>query len=206
MTPLFSASVLDHTIEESIHQSTRSGSDGQVFPQYGLLCGVLTRCGSDGQVDDTKTDGTAGYTDPRVYLNTNTPWSSFICGSQGSGKSHTLSCMLENCMLPLTKLGRLPNPLSGLVFHYDKFGSYNSSQMCEVAHLCSAGIPVNVLVSPTNVWAMKEVYEHIPGVTKKHQPTVHRLLLQEKHLSIDKMMRLMAVSESDGPMPLYMEV
>lgn len=32
--------------------------------------------------------------DPRVFLNTNIPISAFICGVQGSGKSHTLSCIL----------------------------------------------------------------------------------------------------------------
>lgn len=32
--------------------------------------------------------------DPRVFLNGNAPWSAFICGLQGSGKSHTLACML----------------------------------------------------------------------------------------------------------------
>lgn len=39
--------------------------------------------------------------DPRVFLNGNAPWSAFICGLQGSGKSHTLACML----------GLLPPPL-----------------------------------------------------------------------------------------------
>ncbi|KAF1946957.1 hypothetical protein EJ02DRAFT_492080 [Clathrospora elynae] len=34
-----------------------------------------------------------------VLLNTNSPWSAFLCGSQGSGKLHALSCMLENCLL-----------------------------------------------------------------------------------------------------------
>lgn len=32
--------------------------------------------------------------DPRVMLNTNIPFSAFICGLQGSGKSHTTSCMI----------------------------------------------------------------------------------------------------------------
>ena len=48
-----------------------------------------------------------------VLLNTNSPWSAFLCGSQGSGKSHTLSCMLENCLLKDDALGRNPNPLAG---------------------------------------------------------------------------------------------
>ncbi|THC93658.1 hypothetical protein EYZ11_006870 [Aspergillus tanneri] len=32
--------------------------------------------------------------DPRIILNTNIPFSAFVCGVQGSGKSHTTSCMI----------------------------------------------------------------------------------------------------------------
>lgn len=34
--------------------------------------------------------------DPRVMLNTNVPFSAFICGVQGSGKSHTTGCIIGN--------------------------------------------------------------------------------------------------------------
>ncbi|KAE8312120.1 hypothetical protein BDV41DRAFT_539835 [Aspergillus transmontanensis] len=53
--------------------------------------------------------------DPRLYLNVSHPFSTFICGSQGSGKSHTLSCILENCLIP-SRAGRVPSPLTGLSF------------------------------------------------------------------------------------------
>jgi hypothetical protein len=43
--------------------------------------------------------GLNGATRTPVLLNTDSPWSAFLCGSQGSGKSHALSCMLENCLL-----------------------------------------------------------------------------------------------------------
>ncbi|KAF2827553.1 hypothetical protein CC86DRAFT_381552 [Ophiobolus disseminans] len=44
--------------------------------------------------------GLSADTPPGTFLlNTNSPWSFFLCGSQGSGKSHTPSCILENCML-----------------------------------------------------------------------------------------------------------
>ncbi|KAF2662936.1 hypothetical protein K491DRAFT_584523 [Lophiostoma macrostomum CBS 122681] len=80
-----------------------------------------------------------------ILLNTDTPWSAFLCGSQGSGKSHTLSCMLENCLLTdkqlVRKIGVNPNPLAGLVFHYD---SCQGSGVCEAAYLCSK-IPTTVL-------------------------------------------------------------
>ena len=60
-----------------------------LFPQYGLL--------------GHRIDNVADQNDPEpIFLNTNPPVSSFICGSQGSGKSYTLSCMLENCLLQTT--------------------------------------------------------------------------------------------------------
>lgn len=39
--------------------------------------------------------------DPRVMLNTNIPFSAFICGLQGSGKSHTTSCMIGELTCPV---------------------------------------------------------------------------------------------------------
>lgn len=32
--------------------------------------------------------------DPRIMLNINIPFSTFVCGVQGSGKSHTTACMI----------------------------------------------------------------------------------------------------------------
>ncbi|KAI9669188.1 MAG: hypothetical protein M1817_004730, partial [Caeruleum heppii] len=57
-------------------------------------------------------------TDRRLFHNTNIPFSTFICGLQGSGKSHTLSCLIENCLIPDPKLGLLKTPLSVLVLHF----------------------------------------------------------------------------------------
>ena len=45
-----------------------------------------------------------------IMQNVHTPNSAFICGSQGSGKSYTLSCILENCLLPDRATGRLEQP------------------------------------------------------------------------------------------------
>jgi hypothetical protein len=52
-----------------------------LFPQYGLLGSV---CQNEELLPS----------DPRLFLNTNIPFSAFICGLQGSGKSHTMSCLL----------------------------------------------------------------------------------------------------------------
>ena len=197
--PLFSGGIL------TMHAS--------VLHQYGLLA---QRLDIQQKVDDSQQDllelqesaaGPAHVSDDvRLFLNTNTPWSAFICGSQGSGKSHTLSVMLENALIRST-LGKLPRPLAAIVFHYDTFTSYASNQICESAYLCSAGIPVKVLVSPTNYWRMKTAYHNLPGLpADAKKPEVVPLLFNEKHLDVSRMMNLMCVSEKDGPMPLYIEV
>lgn len=62
-----------------------------IFSQFGLLGRIL-------ELEDPVSGGESKRPrpscDPRLFLNGNSPWSAFICGLQGSGKSHTLSCML----------------------------------------------------------------------------------------------------------------
>ncbi|KAL5331560.1 hypothetical protein ACEPPN_001094 [Leptodophora sp. 'Broadleaf-Isolate-01'] len=53
------------------------------LPQYGLL-------GSSESTPST------AILDSRIFLNTNVPYSAFVCGVQGSGKSHTTACMIGN--------------------------------------------------------------------------------------------------------------
>jgi hypothetical protein len=70
----------------------------------------------------------------RLYMNTNTPSCGVICGvqvslvrawrtdvaddrpDQGSGKSHTLSCILEASLVVDSRIGQLPQPLAALVY------------------------------------------------------------------------------------------
>ena len=61
-------------------------SDQRIFPQYSLL----GECRLAGQ----SSLWPASENDRRLFHNTNIPFSAFICGLQGSGKSHTLSCIL----------------------------------------------------------------------------------------------------------------
>ena len=214
-TPLFSADVL------ACVNATQSDSD--LLPQYGFLAKVLdTFGGRDRQSTDdlsapnSDNSGVALNSSPesaatktgdsRLFLNMNTPWSAFICGSQGSGKSHTLSCILEGA-LQASKLGKLPSPLAGMIFHYDKFTGFSSTQVCEAAYLCSTGIPVTVLVSPSNFHRMERAYRNIQDIpSKAPKPVVAPLLLEERHLNIERMMKLMAVDEKEGKISLYMEV
>lgn len=111
---------------------------GAGFTQYGLIAGKS----SNGEGQEAS--------DPRLFFNTASPTSVFICGSQGSGKSHTLSCLLENCLLP-SPANVLPHPLTGLVFHYDAFNSGTAGAPSEAAYLSSNdGVKVRVLCAPTN--------------------------------------------------------
>lgn len=89
--------------------------------------------------------------DPRLFFNVSSPSSTFICGSQGSGKSHTLSCILEGCLIP-SEAGSLSNPLTAVVFHYDTFICDNGGSPCEAAFLAShSQVNVRVLCAPTNI-------------------------------------------------------
>ncbi len=116
-----------------------------------------------------------------VFMNTDAPWSTFICGFQGSGKSYTLSCILENCLLRSSKIGVMPNPLAGVLFHYD---NHSAGTPCEAAYLASH-LPVTVLVSPSNIWRLREVYSKIPNAANNVK--VQPLFLKEKPLNTSRM-------------------
>lgn len=69
--------------------------DPENLPQHSLL-GTTDVMGRDHLGSNSKLDG-------RLFHNTTIPFSIFICGLQGSGKSHTLSCVI----------GEIPDSLSG---------------------------------------------------------------------------------------------
>ena len=123
-------------------QSITQAGKMQNMTQYGLLARI------SGQELSQTADHSS---DPRVFFNVSPPSSTFICGSQGSGKSHTLSCILENCLIS-SKAGRLPSPLTGIIFHYDTFISDRMGSPCEAAFLSTnEQIEVRVLCAPTNL-------------------------------------------------------
>lgn len=71
------------------------------IPQYGLL----------GKRQDEDSDDCQYLDDDLIILNTNTPWTVFICGLQGAGKSHSLSVILgmEHSIQPCTSKTLLMN-------------------------------------------------------------------------------------------------
>lgn len=197
-TPLFT-----NHVRTTVENQTRDlGSSDGLFRQYGLL-GVREATYNSRYLDAC---ATLSVEENLVFANMNAPWSTFICGSQGAGKSHTLSCLLENALLRSSAAGNNPNPLAALVFHYDTFTGPESTQLCEAAYLCSSGIPVRVLVSPSNFTAMRKLYRNLPGLPRgAPRPEVIPLYLQEHHLTVSRMMTLMAVN-GEGHVPLYMEI
>ena len=141
-SPIFTGSVLN-----KIHPSLMGTASGGNLPaiQYGLV-------GGDVQI---LAAGKSTEVDPRIFHNVTSPSSVFICGSQGSGKSHTLSCLLENCLAP-SAAGVLPKPLTGVVFHFDTFSSDVGGLPCEAAYLASSrDVKVRVLCAPTNIRTIK---------------------------------------------------
>lgn len=197
-TPLFSHDVAN-AVDNGQTQIDVTGIGASFFPQYGLL--GLRQASYQGTTEFEESRSAGNL----VYANTNAPWSTFICGSQGSGKSHTLSCLLENSLQRQTDISTLPNPLSGIIFHYDEFTGATSHQVCEAAYLSSSDIPVRVLVSPSNRFAMEAMYKNLPGL-KASNLEVLPLHLSERQLNISNMIALMSVDQSSVSTPLYLEV
>lgn len=164
-------------------QTSLSGGGDQVYPQYGLLAG----------------DASDSESDELFYYNVAAPSSIFICGSQGSGKSHTLSCLLENSLFP-SVANELPRPLTGIVFHYDTFINDNKGSPCEAAYLSTnPAVRVRVLCAPTNEATIRRTYAGLPNVA------IEPLSIREQDLTTKRMMDLMAVKKGET-MPLYMHV
>jgi hypothetical protein len=166
----------------------------QVQRGYAVLGHVL-------EADNSSNDEASvpnGATRIPVLLNTDS-----LCGSQGSGKSHALSCMLEGCLLTdetiLPRVGVNPYPLAGLVFHYDRC---QGSGVCEAAYLCT-DVPTTVLVSPSNYGRLKIAYEAM-AEKQGANITVKQLYILPKYLDTERMKTLMAVGREDE-VPLYMQ-
>ncbi|THV08692.1 hypothetical protein K435DRAFT_641639 [Dendrothele bispora CBS 962.96] len=166
--------------------------------QYGLMGKVLS-CYSKNKFEQ--------FDDPRLYLNTNAPFSAVVCGVQGSGKSHTVSLMLENMLITgNSALGSLQKPLSGLVLHFGEGGA--GLNPCEAAWVGlsndhSVKPPsIRVFVSKSSLSTMKSVYKPL---TCRGNVSVEPLLFHESELDAQAFLSMMAVGSSSNA-PLYMQI
>ncbi|KAL5508439.1 hypothetical protein ACEPAH_6058 [Sanghuangporus vaninii] len=164
--------------------------------QYGLL-GQILSIHNKGQSDVPE--------DNRLYINTNAPLSVLVCGVQGSGKSHTVACMLESMFIEEDdRIGTLSKSLSGLVLHMSDGGSTsNPNETAWVGlpkDIASKAPHVVVYVSPSSLRTMTNVYAHL-GPNIKVKP----LYFTEDELDAQAFLSMMAVGGSDGA-PLYIQI
>uniref|UniRef100_A0A8H7N6L8 Zona occludens toxin N-terminal domain-containing protein n=1 Tax=Bionectria ochroleuca TaxID=29856 RepID=A0A8H7N6L8_BIOOC len=193
MADFATAALFTENVRLAVDYESSDPDDEPTFSQYGLLGGDVTA----GNLDRLA----SGDLDPRVFYNTAAPSSTFICGSQGSGKSHTLSVLLENS-LAKSVANVLPRPLTGLLFHRDSFVSETAGAPCEAAYLSSnPDISVRVLCAPSNIMNIRRIYSSLPNVS------VEELRINQSDLNTSRMLGLMAVhTGKDGGMPLYLYV
>ncbi|KAI9339322.1 hypothetical protein BDR26DRAFT_388008 [Obelidium mucronatum] len=148
-----------------------------------------------------------------IYLNIHEPFCLVALGVQGSGKSHTMSVILENCLLPTRHhnfkfqkdrdIVNLKEPMCALVLHFDQ----NPQSLCESTGLINpariAGeytlpaLPrekMTVLVSPSYFKQRRLFY----GSYCEVRP----LLFTWTTLSADHIKKLMRITEDDNQ--LYM--
>ncbi|KAL4796255.1 hypothetical protein BDV19DRAFT_84380 [Aspergillus venezuelensis] len=185
LAPIIAGSVL-RNLQSGHSSADGTTSDAPSQLQYGLLAastdGLQWTREKIGDKEDIALDQ-----DPRLFFNTTPPSSTFMCGSQGSGKSHTLSCMLEACLISSEQLGNLSILLAGVVFHYDTFTSDIKGQPCEAAYLAfNKEIGVRVLCAPTNVASIKRTYAGL-------NVAIEALRIHQNQLNTNRMMDLMAV-------------
>ncbi|KAI0677006.1 hypothetical protein C8Q78DRAFT_961710 [Trametes maxima] len=164
---------------------------------YGVL-GSLTA------IRDAKAGNSFTPRDPRLYINTNAPFSAIVCGVQGSGKSHTVAVLLEDMLIAgYAPIGTSGKPLSGLVLHFGEGGS--DSRACEAAWIGQTKIEgvrppvIKVYGSGPSLAALKDTYAAL-GPTVSVEP----LLFSEKELDAEAVLSMMAVGSSDVA-PLYMQ-
>ncbi|KAL7549384.1 hypothetical protein ACHAWF_012662 [Thalassiosira exigua] len=142
-----------------------------------------------------------------VYLNTHEPFCFVTVGVQGAGKSHTSSCVLENCLVPFEpgNIVKLKAPMTSMVLHYDQ----NTSSICEAAGLLSpnpvvkakmgrighaVGVVPNdkavILVSPAFYRQRKKFYGDYA--------TVRPLLFRWRSLTADHIKRIMRIESGEN--------
>ena len=174
----------------------------------GEKMGTGTKAGSSILGFNATFNGITAPGDNAVFMNTTDPFCAVCIGVQGAGKSHTMNVILENCMLNTVSAENCtvvssPQPMCGLVLHYDQ----SESNCCEAVGLNSPAAPLSlfpglkvqrlvVLASPTYYLQRKAFY----GDTCEVIP----LLFDWDTLTATQLKKLMRLSDSDAQ--LYVSV
>ncbi|OAX37557.1 hypothetical protein K503DRAFT_792881 [Rhizopogon vinicolor AM-OR11-026] len=141
---------------------------------------------------------------PRLYINTNAPFSAVVCGAQDSGKSHTVSVLLENMLLPkLQEIGSLEQPLAGLVLHFGEGSRPSEAAWVGVPTGRGEGVrppKVRVFVSKSSLNTMKAIYAPLGKEVE-----VTPLLFNEAGLDAQAFLSMIAIGSSDS-VPLYIQI
>jgi hypothetical protein len=157
---------------------------------------------NNSQFKESALIGFTADTDEEIFLNLYEPFCVATFGLQGSGKSHSLSVIVENCLLSTRNCAQkedadiinLQTSMCCLVLHYDQ----SAQSVCEVTGLtkprvgqtlCLPNDKMIVLVSPTYYHQRKAFYG--PEVD------VRPLLFKWKKMTADRLRKLMRLSSED---------
>jgi len=179
-------------LERGLSVSDEAG--GQRFRE-GALLGQILVDGDDGEGEGEATS---------AYLNTHEPFCFVAVGVQGAGKSHTLACALEACLVPFPQenIVRLDAPMTALVLHYDT----SAASVCEATGLLSPAPALTRILGPAAACVPKEraVVLVSPAYLKQRRDfygdycTVKPLLLRWHLLSADHIKRIMRIKDGDN--------
>jgi hypothetical protein len=129
-------------------------------------------------------------------------------GVQGGGKSHTMACLLEACLVPFPEAGvvRLRQPMSTLVLHYDQ----NVTSVCEATGLISPLpsisriLPGGPAAGPRCLPREKMVVLVSPSYWRQRKAfygdycVVRPLLFRWATLTADHIKRIMRIKDGDS--------
>eukprot|EP00055_Hartaetosiga_balthica_P002253 m.3281 g.3281 ORF g.3281 m.3281 type:complete len:837 (-) comp2043_c0_seq1:117-2627(-) len=188
-------------------------------------------CGSFGcliRADDVKEEVFVDH-GRQVYMNTHEPFCLVCVGVQGSGKSHTIGTVMENCLLHVDGVTKMDSPMSCLAFHFDD----NITSHCEAASLTqpatnfvkffssSDNAPhvqnMIIMVSPSFYNQRKRFYKNHPHckvvpltfqwskLVASQIRILMRLDVSENQLYIHSMLNLLRKFQREENMPSFKE-
>jgi len=148
------------------------------------------------------------HTSSEIYMNSRDPFCLVSVGAQGTGKSHTLSCILENCLIELPQKDSMkcPPPTTALILYFGNsdasicktVGLVNTDpKLCryltpnDSKNVCVPKVKTIILVSPTAYKQRRSAYKE-----KADFYDVHPILLKWRSLQPRQIMDLMDLNST----------